>query len=396
MSDNLNANLHPDVEAVGKIPVIDNILDVICRTTGMGFATIARVTKDKWIACAVKDDIRFGLVAGGELKIETTICHEIEESRKGVVIDHVAEDERYKDHHTPKFYGFQSYISIPIILKDGSFFGTLCAIDPRPAKLSTPEVIGMFNLFAELIAFHLNAVEQITATEKKLLEEQETAEHREQFIAILGHDLRNPVAAIQNSAQLLLRMPLDNRASRLAHIIQDSSYRITGLIDNVLDFTRGRSGAGIVLERNDNEPIEVILSQVINEIQVVFPDRPIEKYFNITTPVNCDGKRLAQLFSNLLSNAITYGKKESPVKVTAVSANGQFSLCVANGGEKIPDITMAHLFQPYWRGAVEKSKDGLGLGLFIAAEIARAHGGTLSVTSTDEQTCFSLELPAQS
>lgn len=392
MSDNLKASLHPDIEAVSKIPVIENILDVICKTTGMGFATIAKVTKDKWIACAVKDDINFGLVPGGELKIETTICHEIEESQKGVVIDHVDEDVRYKDHHTPRIYGFQSYISIPIILKDGSFFGTLCAIDPRPTKLSTPEVIGMFNLFAELIAFHMNAVEQITATEIKLLEEQETAEHREQFIAILGHDLRNPVTAIQNSAQLLLRMQLDNRASRLAHIIQDSSYRITGLIENVLDFTRGRSGSGITLNRKDNEPLDTILSQVISEMQMIWPERVIEKHFSLTDPVNCDGKRIAQLFSNLLGNAVTYGKKELPVRVTAVSKNGEFSLCVANGGEKIPDKTMAHLFQPYWRGAVEKSKDGLGLGLFIAAEIARAHGGTLGVTSTDEETCFSLQL----
>jgi hypothetical protein len=82
------------------------------------------------------------LKPGGELKVETTICHEIQQSREPVVIDHVAEDDSWRHHPTPAMYGFQSYISMPIILADGSFFGTLCAIDPRPAHLRTPEIIG--------------------------------------------------------------------------------------------------------------------------------------------------------------------------------------------------------------------------------------------------------------
>lgn len=77
-------------------------------------------------------------------------------------------------------------------MADGSFFGTLCAIDPKPRKLDTPEVIGMFRLFAELIAFHLDAANKIETSESKLAMEQKTAELREQFIAVLGHDLRNP------------------------------------------------------------------------------------------------------------------------------------------------------------------------------------------------------------
>ncbi|MFX5340216.1 GAF domain-containing protein, partial [Acinetobacter baumannii] len=84
------------------------------------------------------------------------------------VIDNVSEDAAYFVHHTPTQYGFQSYISVPIILPDGSFFGTLCAIDPKPRKLRTPEIIGMFKLFAELIATHLDAAERVVASESKL------------------------------------------------------------------------------------------------------------------------------------------------------------------------------------------------------------------------------------
>lgn len=138
-----------DIEAVQQIPAVPSILDIVCRTTGMGFAAVARVTEDRWIACQVLDNIHFGLPAGGELKVETTLCHEVRQSREVIVIDNVAEDETYCGHHTPRIYGLQSYISVPIVLTDGTFFGTLCAIDPKPAKLNNPETLGTFKLFAE-------------------------------------------------------------------------------------------------------------------------------------------------------------------------------------------------------------------------------------------------------
>jgi len=123
-----------DLAAVAKIDAVPAILEVVCRTTGLGFAAVARVTEDRWIACAVRDEIAFGLQPGGELEVKTTICDEIRGSGRPVVIDHVAADEIFCGHPTPRTYGFQSYISVPIIRPDGRFFGTLCAIGPgRPA-----------------------------------------------------------------------------------------------------------------------------------------------------------------------------------------------------------------------------------------------------------------------
>src|ERR1700737_2939387 len=97
MTDDFQA----DVEAVNLIPAVPTILNVVCRTTGMGFAAVARVTEGRWIACSVKDDIQFGLKPGGELDVETTICHEIRQHREPVVINHVAEDKIYCRHQTP-------------------------------------------------------------------------------------------------------------------------------------------------------------------------------------------------------------------------------------------------------------------------------------------------------
>jgi transcriptional regulator with XRE-family HTH domain len=152
--------IHPDVATISKIDIVPKILEIICNSTGMGFAAVARVTEDKWIACSVCDKIGFGLVAGSELNLVTTICNQIRQSSKAVIIDDVSQDEFYAQHPTPALYGFQSYISVPIMRQDGSFFGTLCAIDPKPAKVNNPEIIELFNSFAELISFHLDTIEK--------------------------------------------------------------------------------------------------------------------------------------------------------------------------------------------------------------------------------------------
>ena len=144
-----------DVSVVQRIHVVPVILGVVCDTTGMGFAVVARVTEDRWLACQVHDKINFGIEPGDELVIETTICREIRQSGQPVAIDDVATDQIYCKHPTPKLYGFQSYISVPLLLPDGRFFGTLCAVDPKPARVNTPASVGMFKLFAELIGFHL-------------------------------------------------------------------------------------------------------------------------------------------------------------------------------------------------------------------------------------------------
>lgn len=381
-----------DIEAVNLIPAVPTILDVVCRTTGMGFAAVARVTEDCWIACSVKDDIAFGLQPGGELKIETTICNEIREHREPVIIENVAEDEVYCRHHTPAMYGFQSYISMPISLPDGTFFGTLCAIDPKPRKLNTPEVLGMFKLFAELIAFHLDASSRLATSEATLLQEREVSELREQFIAVLGHDLRNPLMAVSAGITLLLKYPA--RATEIAGRVRQSVVRMTGLIDNVLDFARGRLGGGLSLIR-DTEPIEPTLRQVIDELRSTNFDCLINASFSLNEPICADRPRIAQLLSNLLGNAITHGAPGRPVLVRAATSGGVFELSVTNEGEPIPPAALEKLFLPFFRAAVRPSMEGLGLGLglFIASEIARAHGGKIEVRSTRRETVFSFTMP---
>jgi signal transduction histidine kinase len=384
-----------DIDAIGRISAVPTILDVVCRATGMGFAAVARVTEGRWIACNVLDSIDFGLIPGGELKVETTICHEVRQSREPVVINNAAEDPLYCNHPTPALYGFQSYISMPIIRADGSFFGTLCALDPRPAKLSNPETIGMFRLFAELIAAHLDTNDRMAATEARLLDERRTAELREEFIAVLGHDLRNPVASIDAGTKLLLKTPLDAKALTIVGLIQGSVIRMSGLIDNVLDFARGRLGGGLTLNWTSDANLQAVFTQVIAELRMTRPDRVIEADIFLLEPVNCDSGRIGQLFSNLLGNALTHGKEDGPIRVGASSQKGIFELWVSNQGEPIAAEMRDSLFQPFFRGNRRPSQQGLGLGLYIASTIAEAHGGALEVSSSPEETRFTFRMPSR-
>lgn len=340
----------------------------------------------------MRDEIQFGLLPGGELAVESTLCHEIRQHHEPIVIDNVDEDEVYCNHHTPSAYGFQSYISMPIFLGDGRFFGTLCAIDPKPHSLNTPETIDMFRLFAELIAVHLDASNRLAVSEADLLNERKTSELREQFIAVLGHDLRNPLASIAAVAHRFRKAQLGQQEAGYLDLMQNSIQRMAGLIDNVLDFARGRLGGGLSLNRT-SQNLEPVLTHVVDELRSQAPNHAIDFHTELKMPVSCDPLRISQLLSNLLGNAITYGDASKPVRVAAETGLQYFELSVTNAGEPIPAAAMDRLFLPFSRGAEHGGQQGLGLGLYIASEIARAHGGVLTVSSTSAETTFMFRMP---
>ncbi|MCD2322484.1 GAF domain-containing protein [Sphingomonas sp. IC-56] len=144
--------VHQEALALADDQTVEQILQEVCRLTGMGFAAVARVTEDRWIACQVLDKIEFGLRPGDELEVATTICDDIRKTTTMVVINDAGEDEQWRTHHTPKLYGFKSYVSVPIMLPDGSFFGTLCAIDPHRRELRGSAAVLMMQEFATRIA----------------------------------------------------------------------------------------------------------------------------------------------------------------------------------------------------------------------------------------------------
>lgn len=149
-----------DVAAVQRIAATPSILEMVCQETGMGVAAIVRVTDERWVACAVRDEIGYGLLPGTELDLHTTLCDRVRGHRSPIMIEHVAEDPIFRDHLAPKMYGFQSYISAPIMRGKDDFFGTIFALGPLPARLSNSGAITSLNLFARLIALELDAGER--------------------------------------------------------------------------------------------------------------------------------------------------------------------------------------------------------------------------------------------
>ena len=123
------------------------------------------------------------------------------------------------------------------------------------------------------------------------------------------------------------------------------------------------------------------------------PEREVTTRLAADHVVECDAERISQLVSNLVGNALTHGAQDQPISIECVTGDERLTISVVNGGDAIPPEKLASLFHPFARGESGSPREGLGLGLFIASEIAKAHKGTLSVTSTDRETRFSFVMP---
>jgi signal transduction histidine kinase len=381
------------VDEIQAISAVPKILETVAAMTGLRFVCIAHVTDEAWIACAVLDKLDFGLKPGGTLDVTTTLCEEVRDTGRAVIIDSVHESDQYRAHHTPRIYGFQSYFSIPVFRTDGSYFGTLCGLDPEPARLSDNVTVSTMQLFAELVSKQLDADTKLVAARRELLDERETAELREQFIAVLGHDLRTPLGSILLGTGVLALKHPDPETRPVVERIRRSAVRMAALVDDVVDFTRGRMGAGIALNARDAE-VDQTLEQVVDEMRGLYPTREIEASIAPGLQLHCDPERIAQLLSNLLKNALVHGSGEAPVQVGAALAAGEFVLSVTNEGRELPQYVIDGLFKPYWRAASRPGSEGLGLGLYIVDQIARAHGGAIGVRSEGGSTSFVFRLPA--
>ncbi|KFI27293.1 histidine kinase [Haematobacter missouriensis] len=372
---------------VAGIDALPLILDVVGQVTGMGFAAVTYVSGERWIVCRATDDAGFGIADGMELYLDPH-SSDAEDVRRPIIMEQI---EHGETRHRPEFCGAESYISYPIILPDGRFFGTLCAMDRQPRILRTTTVQGAFSLFTELIAFHLSERDKLAAAEDSLRQQQEINAFREQFIAILGHDLRNPLASLSAGMRMLRRnLPADKTAELMA-LMEGSVVRMSRMLDDVTDFTRSRLGEGMILDPQPVQ-IDVVMMQTLEELRLAHPERSFDVDVEHAT-VTCDARRMGQLLSNLLANAILHGDIATPIGLVGSRESETYRISVTNGGDPISDILMAQIFEPFFRRHRNSSREGFGLGLYIAREIARAHGSDIEVDSKAGTTSFSVQLP---
>jgi PAS domain S-box-containing protein len=220
-------------------------------------------------------------------------------------------------------------------------------------------------------------------------------EFQERFLAILGHDLRNPLASIHVGAGVLRQRVTDPAAKRIIDRIHSSSERMSRMIGQILDLTRARLAGGLELDRRPLDLREVIAG-VVEELRPLHPSRTIE-FRCPPLPGIWDPDRLGQVFSNLVGNALAYGDPATPVTIDGRIEGRLVTVVVHNQGTPIPPELQAMIFSPFRRGredARSSKTTGLGLGLYISREVAVAHGGNIDLRSSlAEGTTFRVILP---
>lgn len=223
---------------------------------------------------------------------------------------------------------------------------------------------------------------------------------RDLFLGILSHDLRNPMCAARMSAELALTIGgLTERQIMLVTQVIESSDRALEIVTHLLDLTRARLGSGLPIIRTAMD-MGFVARVMVDEMRAMHPARDIQLKITGDMEGEWDKPRIGQVFSNLLGNAIQYGFKDVPIKVTLTAEKECIILCIHNDGVSIPTDTIGRIFDSLTRarkaGTDENSSESinLGLGLYITKEIVHAHSGTIGVTSTDKEgTMFTTRLP---
>lgn len=397
--------LQKDIEDIQSISIVPTILDVVCRATGMGFAAIARVTDETWVTCGVLDAIPFGLSVGDELEIETTFCKQVRESDKLVVIDHVEKDKVYHNHPIPAQYGFQSYISVPIVRKNGEFFGTLCALDPKPNKVNNPEIIAMFSMFTELIAFHLDALEtmrrQDTAIKKKDVE-------LATYDFISSHDLQEPLRKIQILTSTLEKKEeknLSEKGKKYFKSIKKAATRMRNILNDLLTYSE--------TEFKPKSFKELDLNVLVNRAKARLSTQLEESNAIINTndlcKLNIVPIQMEQLFYNLFANSLSFRSDKRPLLIEVDSKQGlgqsfgvqgleeakmYCEITVKDNGMGFDQQYSEKIFDIFQRLKSKENDKSTGIGLSIVRRIVENHNGKIiAIGKPDHFAIFKIYLP---
>jgi signal transduction histidine kinase len=219
---------------------------------------------------------------------------------------------------------------------------------------------------------------------------------RNLLLGMIGHDMRSPLQTIQTTASYLVALNAGEKVSEAASCLILSGTRIKALLDDLVDFNRTRLGLGINIAPT-NVDLASLFANELEQLRAAHPDRQLELETVGDTQGFWDGPRLQQLLDNLVLNAIKYGAPDAPVRVVVTGEETTVHFKVGNAGPPIEPSTLDRIFDPLTRGAAHERKhdadEGLGLGLYIAREIAKAHGGEIEARSDETETVFTVRLP---
>ncbi len=241
------------------------------------------------------------------------------------------------------------------------------------------------------VFFELHRRKQALAHE--LRARTEALRINEMFMAVLSHDLRTPLQSIVAAATVLKRQPPPDKAALMADRVLGASQRMGHMIEDLLDVTRIRQAGGLALQLGPAH-MQTLVQRTLDEVATSHPERPIDSTLAGDLAGTWDAERLCQVVTNLVGNALHHGSADHPVRIAVDGTRPEeVSITVSNGGT-IPPELLPHLFDPFRGGEREPGRhQGLGLGLFIAHQIVRAHHGTIEARSHNDVTSFRVTLP---
>lgn len=372
-------------------------LRLIKETTGLRFAASIKLTAGSWVRCGVDESTNPGVPVLAEKSIQEMQNAEGTSERadftKSMVL-HLLDFSECKIEPSLSGQHPYSHIWIPIITSTGLSVGFLYGLDPTLHATNKFDVISTLELFASLLATYLDIYSQLEYSQSKLNVSEDTGRLRENFLAVLAHDLKTPVCAVLMGVALLKDQMTEKKSGGLLTAIESSAHRILLLIDEVLDFSRCRLGGEFPINKTLIKNLFEELVPVIDEVSLAHPSVQIKYQYGLTETVACDFGRISQVVSNLLSNAVNHGMRGHPVSIEGLIEENNFIMKFINRGVQIENLNS--LFRPFIKGKNNKCNDGLGLGLYICSEIVKAHNGHLQVESSENFTTFTLKLPLTS
>ena len=229
--------------------------------------------------------------------------------------------------------------------------------------------------------------------ERRLRDEQARRLH-EMFLAVVSHDLRNPLSSILTTASYLERRGND---PPLLSRIRSAAQRMNRMVEQLLDFESNRLAGGMPINRQDTD-LQLVCRMILDEVRGAVPDAPeLQLHASGRTSGRWDADRLGQALSNLIVNALQHGRRDRPVQVHIAAEGDPVEVSVTNEGAPIAPDLLPVLFDPFKRADQKvATRHGVGLGLYIVNEIALRHGGSVAVTSEPERTRFTVRLPRSS
>jgi sigma-B regulation protein RsbU (phosphoserine phosphatase) len=276
----------------------------------------------------------------------------------------------------------ECFLGVPLVV-GGAIRGILVVIRREPSN------------GAEQDEWLLSALADQAAAAFEKTRLDEIGEFREQLIGVIGHDLRTPLSTILLGTDILLHQEgLAEKETEVARRIARSAQLAIRLIEQLLDLTRSRLGGGIPIDPARVD-LHDICRLVLDETELAHPDRPLCVETTGDLIGVWDRDRLYQLLANLVGNAVQHGEPRTPIQMRVHGGDTEVLIEVTNRGEPIPPDAMPYIFDAFRKGRTALARtQGLGLGLFIAQEIARSHGGSIAVSSSEiDGTTFRVRLP---